>query len=254
MNAAPPALRTLAFGQLDRTVWGAGWISDPGGSALAALGGDGDRTVVASLRLSAEQDGDGWRLDGDGATLVVSPAGEVVDVHAPDDGIEGCGQLCRVGGRFELGGTEQAIDCLGVMSWWSGAIDLERFESIRAVATWFEPDEALAVTAFRARKARGHDSDVVAAAVIGPESSGPVEDPRLSTTYEAGGWPVRAGVELWLGGGEDSERLYPRRASGEATGARAQAALGGLEFRAEPFRWHSRGRDGAGIYILARRR
>jgi hypothetical protein len=254
MSAAPPALRTLAFGQLDRTVWGAGWISDPDGSALAALGGDGDRTVVASLRLSAEQDGDGWRLDGDRAALVVSPAGEVVDVRASEDGIEGCGQLCRVSGRFELDGTEHEIDCLGVRTWWSGAIDLKRFESIRAVATWFEPDEALAVTAFRTRKARGHDSDVVAAGVIGPESSGPVEDPRLSTTYEAGGWPVRAGLELWLGDAEDSERQHPRRASGEATGARAAAAVGELEVRAEPFRWHSRGRDGAGTYILARRR
>ncbi len=33
-----------------------------------------------------------------------------------------------------------------------------------------------------------------------------------------------------------------------------ESSVGELDLRAEPFRWHSRGRDGAGIYILARRR
>ena len=106
--------------------------------------------------------------------------------------------------------------------------------------------------AFRGRKAKSHEGDVVTATVLGPEPSAPVDDPRLSTTYEAGGWPVRAGLELWLGGDGDEEQ-FPRRAAGEAAGARAQAAAGGLDIRAEPFRWHSRGREGAGLYMLARR-
>ena len=121
------------------------------------------------------------------------------------------------------------------------------------MSTWFEPDEGLALMAFRARKAKSHDGDVVTAAVLGPERAAPVEDPRLTTTYDAGGWPIRAGLELWLAG-EGEEEQFPRRASGEAAGARAQSAAGELDLRAEPFRWHSRGRDGAGIYILARRR
>ena len=89
--------------------------------------------------------------------------------------------------------------------------------------------------------------------MITPEGSPPVEDPRLSTTYGDDGWPARAGLELWLAGSDSDER-YPHRASGEATGARAQALAGDLEVRAEPFRWHSRGREGAGMYFLARRR
>jgi hypothetical protein len=111
----------------------------------------------------------------------------------------------------------------------------------------------MALTSFRPRKAKAHDRDLLAAAVITPDGSAAVEDSRLSTTYSEGGWPVRAGLELWLDG-EEPEQQYPRRASGEATGVQAEALAEGLELRARPFRWHSRGRDGAGMYLLARRR
>jgi hypothetical protein len=252
MSPTSSALRTLAFGDLARTVWGAAWVADRDGPALATLGDDGGHAVVTNLRLSAGTDDGEWRLHGDRVELIVSPAGEVVAVQASDD-IGGFDQLCRATGRFELDGAEHVVDCLGVRTSRSGGFDLEKLESIRAVSTWFEPDEGFALTAFRGRKAKHHDSDVVTAAVLGPEISAAVEDPRLSTTYDAAGWPVRAGLELWLAA-ENEEEQYPRRAVGEAAGARAQAAAGELEVRAEPFRWHSRGRDGAGMYVLARRR
>ena len=254
MNSTSPALRTLAFGDVARTVWGAAWIPGNEGSALAALGGDGGTAVVSSLRLSASAADGEWRLDGDQAALVVSPAGDLVGVQAPDD-IDGFDQLCRVTGRFEQGGAERAVDYLGLRTSRSGGFDLAKLESVRSVSTWFEPDEGFALMAFRGRKAKHHDADVVTAAVLGPETSAPVEDPRLSTTYDAGGWPVRAGLELWLAAAsEGEEEQYPRRAAGEAAGDRAQAAAGELDLRAEPFRWHSRGREGAGVYLLARRR
>ena len=148
---------------------------------------------------------------------------------------------------------QHAVDCLGQRTSRFGGFDLGKLESVRAVSTWFEPDEGFALMAFRGRRAKHHDSDVITAAVLGPETSAPVEDPRLSTTYDAGGWPVRAGLELWLTA-ENEEEQYPRRAAGEATGARMQTAAGELDLRAEPFRWHSRGREGAGMYLLARRR
>lgn len=249
-----PPLRTLAFGELDPAgVWGAAWISDSDGPAVIALGVGGASSALSDVRFSDAADGDEWRLDGGTAVLAVEPAGEATAVRASDDGIEGWDQLCRVSGRFEQDGTEHAVDCLGLRSWWSGAVDVERYESIRAVSAWFEPDEALTVTAFRPRKAKAHDRDILAAAVIAPDVSAIVDDPRLSTTYLGEGWPARAGLELWLAG-EEPEREYPRRASGEATGARVEALTGALEIRAEPFQWHSRGRDGAGVYLLARRR
>jgi hypothetical protein len=233
-------------------VWGAAWIADPAGLAVAALGAGGQYGVVSDLRLSAEAAGGDWRLDGVGAGLAVSPTGEEIAVRAPDDGIEGTDQLCHVTGRFEHAGAQYAVDCVGVRTTWSGEIDLDRYESIRSVSTWFASDDGLTLTAFRPRKSRSHDGDVVAASVIAPDGALPVEDPRLSTTYDEQGWPMRAGLELWLAG-EEPERQYPRRASGEAAGARAEARLGELELRAEPFRWHSRDRDGAGVYLLARR-
>ncbi len=252
-------LRTLAFGDL--TLWGTAWASDPAGGALAALGAvgtsgaDPGATVLAEIGLSdsdASPSGE-WLLQGDGVTLEVSAAGEFVDVQAAEDGLEGWEQLCRVSGRFDQGGRPHEVDCLGLRSAWSDAVDLGKFESIRAVSAWFEPDEGMSVTAFRPRKAKAHDGDAMAAAVITADGSPAVEDPRLSTTYGGEGWPARAGLELWVAGPEPDQQ-YPRRASGEALGARAHALVGALELKAEPFRWHSRGREGAGMYVLARRR
>jgi hypothetical protein len=243
------ALRTLAFG--GGSVWGASWSPDSAGVALTALGSGPEVNVVPDLRLSDSGAGpaDQWRLEAQGVALLAAPAGELVDVQAAPDALSGCDQLCRVTGTF---GSDQ-VDCLGIRSWWSDGFDPAQFESIRAVSVWFDSDEAFTLTAFRPRKAKHHDGDLVAAAVIGPDGSAAVEDPRLSTTYGADGWPARAGLELWLSG-EEPDRQYPRRASGEAAGPRAQAVAGQLELQAEPFRWHSRGRVGAGMYLLTRRR
>jgi hypothetical protein len=245
------ALRTLAFG--DGSVWGASWSADSAGATVTALGTGSEATVVPDVRLSDSDSGSDagleWRLEADGVALVAAPVGEPVDVQATPDGLTGSDQLCRVTGTF---GSNQ-VDCLGLRSSWSGDVEPAQFESIRVVAVWFEPDEAFALTAFRPRKVKHHDGDLLAAAVITSDGSAAVEDPRLSTTYAADGWPARAGLELWLAG-EEPERQYPRRASGEAVGPRAQAGAGELELQAEPFRWHSRGRDAAGMYLLASRR
>lgn len=243
------ALRTLAFG--DGSIWGASWSPDSTGAALTALGSGPDVNVMPGLNLpdSGAGAGDEWRLEGDGVALIAAPVGELVDLQATPDGLAGWDQLCRVTGTF----ASNQVDCLGVRSAWSDDLEPAQFESIRAVSVWFEPDEAFALTAFRPRKAKHHDGDLLAAAVIAPDGSAAVEDPRLSTTYAADGWPERAGLELWLSG-DEPERQYPRRASGAAAGPRAQAVAGELELHLEPFHWHSRGREGAGMYLLARRR
>jgi hypothetical protein len=253
-----PALCTLAFGELEPAgAWGVALVRESEGSALTALGAGDTSAVLPDVRFSAGSDVEQWRLDGGAAGLVVAPAGEAVAVHSTEDAVEGWEQLCRVTGRFERGGTAHAVDCLGLRSRWSDAIDVKRYESIRSVSVWFEPDEGVAegisLTAFRPRKAKGHDRDVLAAAVIAADVSRAVEDPRLSTTYQTEGWPARVGLELWLAGDEPDQQ-YPRRASGEATGPRVEAHAHGHEVRAQPFRWHSRGREGAGMYLLARRR
>jgi hypothetical protein len=252
VSASPTTLRTLAFGDLDERVWGTAWVREPGGSAFTVLGAGEAAVAVPGVRLIAGGETDEWRLEGEHAELNIAAAGDAVDIVAGDDPIEGFDQLCRVSGRFELDGEEHTVDCLGLRTARAVAVGLDQFDSIRAVSTWFEPGEGFALTAFRARKAKAHDSDLITAAVLGAESSVPVVDPRFSTTYAAGGQPVRAGFELWVDG--EDEPQFPRRASGEATGASAQAGAGDLDVRADLFRWHSRGRVGAGVYVLAHRR
>lgn len=252
MNPSRGALRTVAFGGLDSAAWGC--VFGRGDAAFLAAG-DGDRTSVDSARLSAgcsagEESGD-WRLEGDHATLIVAPVGDAVSLQAADELLGGATQRCRVSGRVQLGGSEHEIESSGLRTWCDQPLDLDRFQSIRAVSTWFGSGEGFVLTALRPRKARAHDADLLTAAVLGSERPAPVADPRLSTTYSADGWPVRAGLELWLG--EDEREQYPRRASGEATGPQARGAAGELELRAKRFRWHSRGQEGAGVYLLALR-
>jgi hypothetical protein len=258
VSAAAIALGILAFGDADGTVWGATWISGPAGAAesLVMLGRGSGRASVGTLRLSGGPGPENaqWRIGDDPRGLVVSAVGQAVPVHDAESKLEGYYQLCRVTGHWASDGADGDVDCLGVQVWFAEGVELARYESIRAVSSWFEPDQGLTLTALRSRKAKAHDGDAVAGAVIGPDSAEPAEDPRLSTTYAADGWPVRAGLELWLAAEKSGERHYSRRASGEATGARAQGAVGDYDIRAEPFRWHSRGRDGAGMYVLARRR
>jgi hypothetical protein len=250
MSPSRAAVRTLAFGDLDTGAWGTAFAADAGGFLVL---GAGERTDAASAELSAAHEAGDWRLEGDRTTLSIAPAGAAVPVQTAGDGLGAVMQLCRISGRFQLDGSDHEVDSAGLRTWCQEPLELDRFQSIRAVSTWFDSGEGFVLTALRPRKARAHDGDLVAAAVLGPERSAPVADPRLSTTYSAEGWPVRAGLELWLDD-DDEQEQYPRRASGEATGARALGALGEMELRAQRFRWHSRGRDGAGVYLLAQRR
>jgi hypothetical protein len=267
-------LRALAFGDLESGSWGAAWM--PGSVSSGALAvGVGTAATVIEIALDGGDLAAHWKLEGVGSELVLAPIAAPVESAVLGDGIDGFDQLCTVSGHFTLGGDQLPVDCLGWRSSRDGRIDLDRLESFRQVAAWFEPGDGLAVLALRPRKARGQESDVVAAAVLETEHPGPVSEPRLSTTYTATGLPLRAGLELWIDGGSDAssetereadrERVgeegesdgmqptaheYPRRASGEALGAYADWKVAEFELHAELFRWHNRGRDGAGVYLL----
>ena len=120
------------------------------------------------------------------------------------------------------------------------------------MSIWFAVDDGLAMTAARRRKAKGHDRDLTVAAILEAAGGPAVEEPRLSTTYDADGAPARMGLELWLPE-ENGEQPYPRRAAGEAAGVAASATGDGAELTARPLRCHSRGNDGTGVYLLLRR-
>ena len=72
-------------------------------------------------------------------------------------------------------------------------------------------------------------------------------DPRLSTTYDAGGRQRHAGLELWV-----DEDGFPRRAAGEVV-CGTTLDLGRLRLDCAFFRWRMDGREGVGRYDVLRR-
>lgn len=240
-------LRTVTFGTLDGGPWGAAWCS---GSPLILLAPAPDQPLraIPDATIEGSSPLDEWRLAGDGLALVARGEGAPGQIDADPD-YPAFDQLCRVEGSGSIDGAEVAVDCLGVRSA-RHDVDLAASDSIRWVATWFDPDEAIALVAVRPRKSKGHARDDVSASVLAAGEATVVPDPRLSTTYAADGTPASAGFELWLDNEEGQQ--YPRRAAGESVASGTKVAHPGLELTAELFRWHSRGRDGAGVYLLAR--
>jgi hypothetical protein len=245
-DGASPPLRTIAFAELDASLWGAAWTRPGQQPGFVAVGG-GERSGATSGSLRASDDDGEWLLQAENLELTISPAAAAVATGLG----AGFDQLCRVRGSANVEGAEREIDCIGRRGGHGDGVKLDKFESIRDVSAWFGEADGLALVALRPRKSRGQDSDLVEVAVLDSQATPPVADPRLSTTYTGSGQPLRASFELWLGGNDDEQ--YPRRAAGQAVGPGAVSRSGEFIVLAQPFRWHSRGRDGAGVYLLARR-
>jgi hypothetical protein len=227
-------VNTVAFGDLDAGVWGAVW----GPVAIVATP-DGE---LGDASLSD----DGSTISGAGIELTLTPHGEASET---EDGSSQ--QLCRVHGRIVRDGAEHELDCLGRRGA-SPEPALGDLQAVRELSAWFEPEDGVYLSSSRPRKAKGHDSDVVAATLFDEGHPLAVEEPRVSTTYDVRGLPARVTLELWLGG-DDEEEQYPRRLAAEALGAPVTRELGGgPTLEVTPMRWHFRGRDGAGVYLLVR--
>lgn len=248
-------VRTLAFADLQGGPWGATWLpgSDDQGM-LAARVGEAAETV--SITLEEHGPANAWTLTGDGSSLRFSPLGPT-DENGGAVADSGFDQLCSVTGQLTLESGEHEIDCLGWRSDRAIAPRLDRIQSFRQVAAWFDGVEGMALLAVRPAKTKGHDADVMAASVLEPEQALAVADPRMSTTYTSAGLPARAGLELWIdpepAENDSQETQYPRRASGEVVDGGLDWTVEGFELHAQPLRWHSRGSEGAGIYLLGRR-
>lgn len=215
----------------------------------------GPATAVFDVDLTPAND-DAWQLEADGLSLVLRPTTPPIASHDAAGQLERQDQVCEAGGRLRIDGRDAEIACLG---WRSLTPAAPEFESGRFLAAWLDPQAGFSLTALRPRKARGHEADVVAAAIA--EDPPPlVVDPRLSTTYSDQGTPTRAGLELWLepegqeNAGDEAPLQYPRRAAGEVTGAALDWHQGDLALHASLLHWHSHNRDGAGVYLLGRRR
>jgi hypothetical protein len=241
-------VRVVAFGTPDGSIWGAGL--DAGAPAVVAAGGA--EPVAAAVAWSA--DSPEWGLSGDRVSLTVSPASEpeppVGDdaasapaPAAPERAWSGRQELCRVTGTVD--GAE--LDCVGVRTELTQVRPGE-LGSIRGFSGWVSAEEAVTLLALRSESEAHHERDLVAATVFEPDRWMSSQDPRLSTTYDGDGYPTRATLELWIAQGE---REFPRRAAGEAAGPAVTVAGDQVTLRVLPLRCHSRGSDGAGVYLLA---
>lgn len=252
-------IHTLLFADPDASVWGVYWLPAEAGSAPLACQAE-EATALVTARLAATEQAEPWQLQGDEVSLVFRPSGPGGGDGSPGSSIASRDQLCAVSGSLALHGVERGIDCLGWRARLEGDFDLAGIETLRQTYGWFDPADGLGLVALRPRKARGHDDDLIAATVLDPEPSPAVADPRLSSTYDSVGLPVRVGLELWFTSENEAEesdgdgdRQFPRHAAGEATGAPIRWEVGEFRMRAVPLRWHSRGNDGAGAYLLGQR-
>ncbi|HEY2769752.1 MAG TPA: hypothetical protein VGI87_04260 [Solirubrobacteraceae bacterium] len=233
----------MTFGNLADGVWGAAWFA---GEPRLVVGTPGGNSVLTGGTLTGAEATEDWALAATGVELSITAAGEPIHDRF-DGGADGVDQLCQVRGTVAASGAAVELACLGRRATRSG-LDLSRYTSIRDVSMWFEPEEGVALTALRPRKAKHHGKDVVVAAVLDVADGKPVVDPRLSTTYDAEGAPRRVGLELWLE--EENGDQFPRRTAAESTPPDVQL---GDELRATVLRAHSRGREGMGVYLLATR-
>ena len=120
-----------------------------------------------------------------------------------------------------------------------GGADLTRVATEGACAS---------LTAIRPAGSRNHADEETWAAVWEPEGLVPIEDGRLSTTYDADGHTRRAGLELWPAGEDE----WARRAAGEVL-CGSSLDLGALRLDCAFFRWQFEGQAGVGRYDIVRR-
>jgi len=192
--------------------------------------------------------GDGFRLDFEATGDPAELAG--ADPVARLGGMAGYDQPCRVRGTVRAGGREHRVEALGQRSHAWGDPDWERIELARSVAAWTDAGPSATLSAVRPTGARHHAEEAVWAALWEAGGPLPIDEGRLSTTYDADGRMRRAGLELWPV--EDGDESWVRRGAGEVM-CGSSLDLGPLRLDCSFFRWHLEGRDGVGRYDILRR-
>jgi hypothetical protein len=245
-------LRAVAFGDQRAGVWGAALSAHPDLPSFAMLATKPAVVVPVEVMADSSREGE-WRIAGEGVTLTVAAEEVRADDSNPD-----FDQLVTVRGLLQ-GDQVREVDCRGCRSERAGAVEPGRFALVRDACAWFGPGDGFALVAVRPRRASGHGDERVSATVFSAGHALAVAEPRLSTAYTEEGQPLRATLELWLSDDDSAEPgqeavQYPRRAAGVASGPPATHEFADLALGIQPFRWRAEGREGAGIYLLARAR
>jgi hypothetical protein len=230
------------------------------GGIPVAAGAGWDAIELAGVGAATEEPLSRWRVafagEGDtGFALEFEAAGEPAELAGGDPvarlgGMAGYEQPCRVHGTARTGGREKRVACLGQRGHSWGDPDWKRIALARTVTAWTDAGPSAALVAVRPARARHHADEAVWAALWQAGGVLPVENTRLSTTYDAEGRTRRAGLELWPAS-EDGEEVWPRRGAGEVL-CGSSLDLGALRLDCAFFRWHLEGRAGVGRYDVLR--
>jgi hypothetical protein len=226
------------------------------GGLPVAEGAGWESLELNGLSASVETPLERWSVrfdagDGQGFALDFAALGDAAELGAGEPaarlgGMAGYEQPCRVTGTVRAGGRARSFDGLGQRGHAWGDADWERIELARTVTAWTDSGCA-ALTAVRPVGASNHAQEATWAALWEPEGVKPVDDGRLSTTYDADGHTRRAGLELWA---PDAE--WPRRAAGEVL-CGSSLELGALRLDCSFFQWRLEGHAGVGRYDIVRR-
>jgi len=245
-------------------VFAGGEVAAVRAESVDAPAGTGWEAVrAAGLRTTVDEPLGAWTLHGeaDRVELDLRFSARSAPAHLEADrpaakasGLEGYEQLCAVEGVVAVGGKRHELRCLGQRGHSWGAPDWERLSLTRTLTAWLAEDCGLSLVAARPAKARAHADELIDAMLLegGPDGvGGPatvVDEPRLSTTYDAEGRMRRAGLELYV----TPEAELARRLHGEVL-CGTTVDLGRLRLDASFFRWEMDGREGVGRYDIVRR-
>ena len=240
-------LRTVAFGALDGSRWGA--VIDAGEPVLASFGANGAGVVQTASEL--QLDGKDWQVGGLTVSPVTVPSAPAQPDGSPAPALDWAAppELCRVTESVIGVDRSEPATCIGIRCTVDD-VALADVRSLRLVAAWFSETEAATLLSLRPTDRGDHAHDRLIGALFDPQRWIESIDPRLSTTYDAAGHPTRANLELWIRNGDDE---YPRRVAGEAGVGDLSGIAAGFTVQARPLVTHSRGNDGAGLYLLAER-
>ena len=239
---------TIAFGDRATGVYGlartSSSASDASGMGIVFEGSEVRAVRAEGVTIEVVEPLRRWRATFEGGfDLELEATSAPADVALGD--VRGYEQLCRVRGTV----GERRVECLGQHGHTWGRIDWSKLALARTVTAWLDDGTGVVLSALRSASAKHHADEDVAAHVVLGGSPVRVADPRLSTTYDADGRQVHAGLELWVGAGEDE---YPHRGAGEVL-CGTTVDLGQLRLDCAFFEWHMEGRSGVGRYDVVRR-
>jgi hypothetical protein len=243
---------TLAFADPEAGLYGVARTSlsadDASGMGILFVGTEVAAVRAEGVALDVVEPLRRWTASFAGAfELEAEALSPPADVAVGDT--RGYEQLVRVSGTATVGGEQRRVDGLGQRGHSWGRVDWSKLELARTVTAWLDDRTAATLSAIRPASAKHHSDESVAAHVVLDGEPVQVADPRLSTTYDADGRQVHAGLELWV---PDGDGEYPHRGAGEVV-CGTTVDLGTLRLDCAFFRWHMDGRTGAGRYDIVRR-